>query len=175
MLLSLTFIGVLSGCGVATHHRSATDQRDADEFVVKGVSALRKGDLAEARSQFLVAEELYPSAMTADALGCVLFQEERYQEAEGLFVKAVKRDPEYSFAYGNLATLYDRANRSDLAEPLYRKALVLNPKNFRARNNYSVHLVAKGRKKEASRELAKAKVVVTDTIIESNIKTLRKE
>ena len=97
----------------------------------------------------------------------------RYQDAEELFVRALRRDPSYSEAYGNLATLYDRAHRSDLAEPLYRKALALSPKNYRARNNYSVHLVGKGDEMAASRELEKAKVVVTDVIIESNIGKLK--
>lgn len=83
------------------------------------------------------------AAMDADRLlasGRAAFRDGRVAEAGGIFRRAVQRRPGDVGALNGLAAVYDRVGRYDLAAPLYRRALALEPDSAMTRRNLALSM-----------------------------------
>ncbi|HTQ99975.1 MAG TPA: type IV pilus biogenesis/stability protein PilW [Candidatus Acidoferrum sp.] len=77
---------------------------------------------------------------------------------------AAKLDPNNSEIQGIWGLVYAREGEADLADKSFEKALRLDPKNSKARNNYAAFLFASNRYEDAYKQLEK---VVEDTQYEA--------
>ena len=130
---------MLLGC-VSGKQPSLDDMRESRRLVNQGTLFLRQGLLDQARASFSMARELDGSAAAIDGLGCVAMLEQRFEIAQRYFIRAYELDNNYADALGNLALLYELYGYLNEAETLYRRALAIDPKNFRTRNNYAAFL-----------------------------------
>lgn len=93
---------------------------------------------ATARAQLELAYSLLPAAPEVlDALGCLEWQAGRIDLAEMWFHRALLQDPTYDAAYVNLAVIVEGRGDPNQARELLRRAIQMNPLNYRARNNYA--------------------------------------
>ena len=67
-------------------------------------------------------------------------------EAESLFRRAIRLDPEFADSHTNLASLLENKGQLIEAEQLYLNALTLDPKNGDYCNNYGAFLTNTGSK-----------------------------
>jgi tetratricopeptide (TPR) repeat protein len=81
---------------------------------------------------------------TIAALANVLASLGRHAEAQGLFVEALRQNPDYVVAEYGLGLTKDALGRPDEAVEHYRRALRLSPEYWRAHNNLGVYLAAHG-------------------------------
>jgi len=70
--------------------------------------------------------------------------------------RALEEDPEYSVAHWSYALLQWRLGQSELADRHFRKAIALDPKDPKARNNYGSFLCEIGRIEEGLQQLERA-------------------
>ncbi len=68
-----------------------------------------------------------PQTRALNNVGLCYYKLKRYSEAESYYQKALKIDPDYSLALHNLALVYDKTGRPDLAEGAKRKAQRASP------------------------------------------------
>ncbi len=156
---------------------SVDEQQEALALVDKGTLLLRERVLDEAEAAFDVAWQLAKLPAALDGLGCVAFGRENYTAAEQIFAKVYELDPSYTNALVNLAQVYERTGRVALAEGLYQRGLVADPRHFRARNNLAVLIVEHGgdgdrTTRKAREELLRARAVIDHPILEENLRQL---
>lgn len=155
---------------------SFDDETQATRLVDEGLLHLRVNDLERAEASFNLALELVVSAAAIDGLGCVAFMREDYNAAEKLFWEAYETDRTYNNPLSNLALVYEKTGNKQKAREMYDRALKEDPKNFRMRNNYAVHLVEDNASKdEVSSELFKAQALFNHRLIYGNIATLKEK
>jgi Tfp pilus assembly protein PilF len=162
---------LLSGCAIP-RSPELTAQQDAKALIDSGTVHLRAGDLERARGAFSLSAELVPSAAALDGLGCVEFYKGNIGDAETYFVRALTLDPDYMEARANLALLFERQGRRAEARLLYEAVLRADPRNARARNNYSALLFDAAEQEGAKRELLKAAATEQSQVIEKNLKAV---
>lgn len=171
VLLTSVAVFLLSGCAVPPA-LELTAQQDAKVLVDGGTVHLRAGDLDRARAAFALSADLALSAAALDGLGCVAFYKGNLGDAEAYFVRALALDPEYMDARANLALLFERQGRIADARLLYEAVLRADPRNARARNNYSALLFDSADEEGAKRELFKAAASAQSHVIEKNLKAV---
>lgn len=81
--------------------------------------------LAEAETHYRKALEGRDTAETHNGLGYVLARQNRMDEAFAEFRKAIELDPNYTFAYNNLADALARAGQLEEAEKVYKQSLAV--------------------------------------------------
>src|SRR5437763_2597152 len=81
--------------------------------------------------------------------GMKALEQNRYQEAAGLFAKAVEADPGDYAANFHLALSYSLLGRPADAIPLYKKTLTLKPQLYEAELNLGILLVGQKQAAEA--------------------------
>jgi tetratricopeptide (TPR) repeat protein len=147
--------------GATTNRGATAAQAGGDhsgkthDLLTRAEKALKAGDNAQAVDLYDEFVSLVPSRADAlNALGAALYNLGRYQEAEQRYREAIDLDPDYAAALINLATLL-QAN-PDVAEPLLRRALKINPKYRGARAMLGLMLLSSGREHEAKAALRKA-------------------
>lgn len=168
---ALLMLGV-GGCSV---EGAASPERyhQALELVDKGVSFLRQEQFDQAQAAFLIAYDLAEIPEAVDGLGCVAFSQGDVATAERLFTRAFEIDPGYSEALANLALALEARRQLDSAETLYRRVLVYNPVDIKARNNFAALLFDKKDYAGAKLELSQARVLVQHALIEQNAALLK--
>ncbi|XP_012689442.1 LOW QUALITY PROTEIN: protein O-mannosyl-transferase TMTC4 [Clupea harengus] len=72
------------------------------------------------------------------SLANVLGKLQKYKESEGFFLLALKINPDAASCHGNLAVLYHRWGKLDLAKKHYEQALKLDPSTPGTRENYNM-------------------------------------
>jgi len=78
-------------------------------------------------------------------------------------------------ALANLALVHESLGNLTFADSLYRRAIVEDPKNYRARGNFSVFMAEYlDEKEEARRELLKAKVIESSPLLIHNERVMDK-
>jgi tetratricopeptide (TPR) repeat protein len=73
----------------------------------------------------------------------------KFEEAEGLYLKAIELDPKYCDAMDNLGQLLRQQNRVDEAIEWYKKSLVIMPDNTVALQNIALAYSFQGKTQEA--------------------------
>lgn len=145
-------------------------------LVDKATWYLRQGKLNQAQAAYEVANQITPAAQVYDGLGAVAMLRGNTSQAESLFKAALRLDPNYSEALGNLALLYDQSARPALAAKYYELAVSANPANFRVRNNYAVFRFEQdGSAQAAEHALFSANALVEHPIIEKNLLFFEKD
>lgn len=172
MRLSVLFVILtVAGCGLYLEP-VPPDQSGLAQLVARGVVELRQGDLQRAAGAFRAAEEIHPSAQSAEGLGCVAAVEGDFQTARLWFDEAMRRDPSYTSVTANRALVEDMQGENDGAGRLYRQALREAPDDANLRNNYAAYLAEYGRTEEAQGELFKAQALMSDDVITHNLMRL---
>ncbi len=109
----------------------ATDSRQALE---KAASLFQQGKLEEADQQAQLAlSDPQTRAAACSVLGSIRFQQKKFSESASLLKEAIRLEPHLVGAHLNLAELYTAQGEPELALPLYRHALTLDPSNEAAR------------------------------------------
>lgn len=105
----------------------------AEAYTMRGLAALRQGEIEKARGDAGEALKLDPAGAEAtNLLGAVLCLDGAWQAAGAEFVKAVKADPYLSDAWTNLGTLCLLAGKWADAEALYGAAAQRDPASAEA-------------------------------------------
>ena len=99
----------------------------------KGVSALKKQNLAEAQVRFNRAVEFYPRyAAAINNLGVIAMQQGKLDDGQSFFEQALKADDQYAPPYVNLAKSRMGHQMYPEAQKLLTKASSLDPSNVEA-------------------------------------------
>jgi tetratricopeptide (TPR) repeat protein/2-polyprenyl-3-methyl-5-hydroxy-6-metoxy-1,4-benzoquinol methylase len=131
--------------------------------------ARQAGRLDEALTHLREVVRLAPSsALAHHRLGGTLVPAGRLEEAVPVLERAMalnRKTPEQGMppepeSLFNLGYVYERLNKPDKAEALYRRSLVLKPDLAEAHNNLGALLLGQGRPKEASAQFARALVLL---------------
>ena len=113
---------------------------------------------AESNVSFL--QKIAPFSDDAEILwGQILYAQQKYQEAQLHFEKALSLNPNNIEALLKLADNASRREEFKLAEELYRRVLELDRKNFEAHNNYAEMLYKQKRLAEALEEYRQAVIL----------------
>lgn len=108
-----------------------TDSRQA---LQKATSLIRQGKLEEADQQAQLAlSDPQTRAAACSVLGSIRLQQNRLPEGASLLKEAIRLEPHLVGAHLNLAELYTVQGKPELALPLYRHVLTLDPSNEAAR------------------------------------------
>ena len=145
----------------------------AQALINQGVALLRTRQLENAHAVFSLALEVAEIPESLDGLGCVAFQRGDMNGAKQLFSATIRKFPEYSQAYANLAQLYEANGQGKFAAQYYKEALARDPKNYKARNNFGGYLYDNDYRDLARYELLKANAVAQEELIEDNLKRVR--
>lgn len=129
-----------SGC-VALPERGELERQQALDLIDRGVLQLENGYTEQAYAIFEMAFEHYPLPEALDGLGCVEVYRGNILKAKNFFELALKFDESYYRAISHLALIAELEGRVKEAEALYKEYLLLEPGNFRTRNNYAAFLV----------------------------------
>ena len=101
---------------------------DAKEFISRGISSLKKGQLEDAVSEFSSAVNLDPGkALTYVARGSAYFRLGRFDKALSDYNRAIEIDPDLAVAYQNRGSVYYRQGQLDKAISDYNRAIKINP------------------------------------------------
>lgn len=84
-----------------------------------------KNNMNEALSEYERMDKIAPSAHTSNAIGFILMQKGRFDEAKERFNSAIDQDPTFESPYMNLAELAAKDGDLDKAISLYTKAQYL--------------------------------------------------
>lgn len=144
----------------------------AQELIDRGTLLLRQHNYDQAAAAFQLSMEIHPSASALDGLGCVVYAQGNLALAEALFSRALQFDPNYVEAERNLTAVSSRLGRAGEAEARLRKVLLLNPEDFRARNNLAAELYAGGEDMHAREMLLGAALLADHEIIGRNLREL---
>jgi Flp pilus assembly protein TadD len=173
-LLLLLLSSVIAGCVTPRPPEVTPEQRKAAlPYLQQGVLQLRARQYDQAFAYFTLASELAPMPEARDGMGCVAAYKGDLKAAEKIFITVIKEHPRYATAYSNLARVLELQGRGDEAGKYFRAALALEPKDYRARNNYAAHLFERKDIAGARLELQKGRAVVRDQVIEDNLRKVR--
>ena len=127
---------------------------DSRQALQKAASLIQEGKLEEADQQAQIAlGDPQTRAAACSVLGSIRVQQNRLPEGASLLKEAIRLEPHLVGAHLNLAELYTVQGKPELALPLYRRVLTLDPSNSRARLELARSETAKGNFKQ-SLELA---------------------
>ncbi|XP_051564754.1 protein O-mannosyl-transferase TMTC4-like isoform X1 [Myxocyprinus asiaticus] len=97
------------------------------------------GNLAQAELIGKEALKILPKDHTIlFSLANVLGKQEKYKESEGFFLNALKINPNVASCHGNLAVLYHRWGKLELAKKHYELSLRLDPSAPGTKENYNM-------------------------------------
>ncbi|XP_071991603.1 protein O-mannosyl-transferase TMTC4 [Engystomops pustulosus] len=97
------------------------------------------GNLAQAEAIGREALKLLPHDHSIIfSLANVLGKAEKYKESEGLFLRAIETNPSSASYHGNLAVLYHRWGRLELAKKYYEISMKLDPTASGTKENYNM-------------------------------------
>jgi tetratricopeptide (TPR) repeat protein len=119
---------LLAGCALFSH---AVDSRSA---LQNATSLFEQGKLEEAdRQAQLALFDPTTRAVACSVLGSIRLQQKRLPESVRFLKEAIRLEPHLLGAHLTLAQVYTLQGTPDLARPLYRRVLVLDPSNLPAR------------------------------------------
>ncbi len=122
-LLSSRLFGL---CTVATAQTSST--APSVPTIRDAASSLAAGDLKRAEIELQAILRVVPTDVHAlNLLAIVRVQQKREAEAETFFKQAITIQPDYAGAHAGLGLLYAQMGKNDLAVPVLKEALRLDP------------------------------------------------
>lgn len=113
-----------------------TDKRNADAWLLLGMTEARSGKFSNAETCFRTMLYLVPNSADAHYyLGAALEAQHLYVEAIAEYQATIRLQPKYAKAHYNLGNVYRVQGLLEKAEEHYRLALSANPHYFEALNN----------------------------------------
>jgi tetratricopeptide (TPR) repeat protein len=107
---------------------------DAREALQNAASLFEQGKLEEADQQARLAlSNPQTRAVACSVLGSIRIQQKRLPESASLLQEAIRLEPRLLGAHLTLAQVYNLQGKPELALPLYRRVLTLDPSNAIAR------------------------------------------
>ncbi len=160
-----------------TAYENALALTPDNEIVVRNIAALdmREGKFKQAVS--LISKASAPDARTNALLGIAYYYQQQFREAAASLESSIKLAPDAYQVWGNLGTVYrhlpgreEKARQSFLkAIELAKKALEVQPGDFRAHANLAEYYAKLGELKQAAAELdripASARAPFVDRIL----------
>lgn len=127
-LLALVFTLQLFACSVTQEETgSIASNAIKNETYKSAITAMKSGELTEARNLFLVVIKQQPEiAGTHVNLGIIFIQKKSFDEAENSFNRALEIDPNNIYALNQLGFLYRQQGNFSKAEASYTKAININ-------------------------------------------------
>jgi tetratricopeptide (TPR) repeat protein len=120
----------------------------ADEYLQRGLNAIRRHDFAEAESLIKTGLNIEPSsAIGYDLLGIASDGLGKQSEAEKCFRQALHLNPKFVAAHNDLARCLYRRGMVEPAVQEFQQALRLDPRNFTA--NFNLGVISRDRKRYA--------------------------
>ena len=149
----LLFIGLVFGFSMPSLAAQA-GQLSARDFILRGQTAMAKGDWKGAKEAFQRALRLEPRSATLHAhLGYAQLRLGKLPDAEKSFAEAVRLQPRHpSFRMG-LAEVYLRQSRLDAAAKEYTTLVRLDPTSFGAHYNLGLVFLKQRSCRQASAQL----------------------
>jgi Flp pilus assembly protein TadD len=130
---------------------------EAQQIAKRAVVAMSRGNLAEAKKDFLRVLELVPDNVpTMINLGLLEYRKKNYAEAESRLRAAVRLEPDSGLGWLILGVVHYDQNRFDHALAALAQAAVLEPKNSTVHHYFGVTLGQKGWASAAEDEMRKA-------------------
>ncbi len=126
----------------AAAHFEVALRNDPDHYGARLGQAwilLHNGDAGAAFRRFQALHRERHNAQALFGSGLCLIQQNRLREAEAVFVEVLRLQPDYWQALGNLAGLYERSGRIEMAFEAYHRLLSLRPQDERARRWLAEH------------------------------------
>jgi tetratricopeptide (TPR) repeat protein/predicted Ser/Thr protein kinase len=155
--LPAAVVAVIAVVAFALFGRGGAPKPDRDLAVRHnelGHGAQERGDLAEARTEYLRATMADPNYSIAwNNLAMLAVAEGSLEEADSLLRRAVELDSTNAEALHNLASLRWDLEDSTGAENYYRESIRADSTQFPSYNNLGALLLARGRAEEAVRVL----------------------
>jgi len=151
------------------------------KYAMKAVTPLgktlyRKGEREEARQEYQEMCDRVKSAMCTNALGYMLLEDKKYDEARNYFIEALKINPAASAPKMNLAELAASDGNFTQAISLYRRAIEDDPERGLAYLRLGQLIIdSGGSKEEAGKIWQKALTVTTDTEIRNQLQQALKD
>jgi len=107
---------------------------EAHEALQKAAALVQDGRLQEADQQAQLAlADPETRAAACSVLGAIRLQQDRLREGAELLQEAIRLEPRLVGAQLNLAQVYTLQGKGELAVPVFRRVLELDPKNATAR------------------------------------------
>ncbi|NUM55970.1 MAG: tetratricopeptide repeat protein [Candidatus Hydrogenedentes bacterium] len=122
-------------------------EKDAGEYIISEMQALRSEGVASMRVDIVLARALM-------AL-------ERYAEAEEILAKVSEAHPDEKYPHLYLSTVYDELDRFRDAERHLRRCLELNPEDAEAMNNLAYLYAEKDTRLDEAEKLLKRALEIT--------------
>jgi protein O-mannosyl-transferase len=129
---------------------------EPNEFILHdalGDAYWLRGDWAPAEREWKESLRLHPDYFRPiNALGALCAKQQRYDEAEAYFRRAIELDSNNAEAHLNLGGIYAEKGNMDLAESQFRIALSISPLNVTAHNVLGKLYYDSGRLQEAEEQ-----------------------
>jgi tetratricopeptide (TPR) repeat protein len=146
----------VTGCSSSKGNKPSSSASQIAKLLQDGVVAQNGGQLDIARAKYLKVLDIDPKNKIAHYdLGVIDQQVGDNVQAAAEYGRAIAIDPKYVSALFNYAVLESNGNRAHAIE-LYRKILVLRPKDANVHFNLGLVLQATGDKAGGDAELQKA-------------------
>ncbi|HEX2343662.1 MAG TPA: tetratricopeptide repeat protein [Vicinamibacterales bacterium] len=127
MLRLCTFLLLSSAAG-------AFGQVDAQAALQQAATLVHKGQLDEAeRLARSALADPHAQAVAYSVLGTIRFQQKRLADSVGFLEKAIELEPRLVGAHLNLAQIYTLQGKPEMALPMFRRVLKLDPTNKAAK------------------------------------------
>ncbi|MCP4716954.1 MAG: tetratricopeptide repeat protein, partial [Deltaproteobacteria bacterium] len=148
-VLSWVQTGYWKNSVVLYEHALAVTQNNYVVHNNLAVALSREGRAAEAIPHYREALRHRPDALTYLNLGILYEGQGQYPAAMNYYVEALKADPDYAEAHGNLGVVLALADRTQEAIGHYRRALQLNPDYAKVHFTLGLALAEENRLSEA--------------------------
>lgn len=147
IVISLVFL--MTSCSSGQKDNS---DKKAELFYTYGTQKMIDQEYSQALEALENANQLKPNdTKTLNNLGLAYFFKDRPEKAKRLILKAIEIDPKNSDARNNLASIYFKEGKIDLAEKQYKEVLkdLVYRYTYRVKYNLSLIELKRGNKQKA--------------------------
>ena len=135
LVITVAFGIINASPGMAYSSASDMNNIDADAYISRGVSYLKKGQIEKSVLDFDRAINLDPGkAVAYVARGSAYYRLNQLDKAITDYNKAIEINPDLAVVYQDRGSIYQSQGRFDNAISDYSRALELNPENSAAYN-----------------------------------------
>lgn len=140
LLISFSLLQLVA-CSVTQDslNTSADNNTTKSKTYLAAISAMKSGDLDNARDLFLEVINKQPGLASAHVnIGIIFSKNESYEEAENAFNRALTISPNNIYALNQLGFLYRKQGKFLKAKASYEKAIDINPDYIYAHLNLGI-------------------------------------
>lgn len=149
----ISFVFLMTSCSSGQKQNS---DKKAELFYTYGTQKMIDKDYTQALEALENANQLKPNdTKTLNNLGLAYYFKNRPEKAKNYILKAIKLDPKNSDARNNLASIYFKEGKIDLAEKQYKEVLkdLVYRYSYRVKYNLSLIELKRGNNEKAKKYL----------------------